>query len=418
MNKGWLSILFLTPLMVNAQFKSVAIGDGTGTTVVINKKNPQNIILVSSTGIYYSTDEGGSWQKKQGEGQPTDKDHFLIADRKGSLYQFHLAFNTDVKRYDKIICQASEDGGVTWQLVGSISVPGKDVRYPRVCMHSKSGEMILTWTQYDMYGSDDQECKSTIMLSQSKDGKKWSSPILINQLPGKCNDDKLTPAGATPGINTQDMRFVVWSMNQQMFLDRSLNKGSTWLTNDIYVNDQRGGWSLSVPGLKNSSALPTLLIDNSPSRYIGSLFLTWADQSKGSSDTDVWFMRSVNMGDNWTSPLRVNNDGTGKHQFMPAMAVDQSDGSIYIAYYDRRDHDDELTDVYLAYSTDNGSSFKNVKISESSFTLPDNLDSNSFISIDAHKGTIVPTWLSSKDGQSVITSTIVKLEVLKKIDVK
>jgi hypothetical protein len=251
------------------------------------------------------------------------------------------------------------------------------------------------------------------MLSQSKDGKKWSNPILINQLPGKCNDDNLSPAGATPGVNTQDMRFVVWSMNQQMYLDRSLNKGNTWLTNDIAVNNQRGGWSFSVPGLEKASGLPTLLIDSSPSRYIGSLFLTWADQSRGSADTDVWFMRSVNMGDNWTTPLRVNNDGPGKHQFMPAMAVDQSDGSIYIAYYDRRDRDDELTDLFLAFSTDNGSTFKNVKISESPFKLPENPDSGTFISIDAHKGIIVPAWLASQDGKNLISTTVIKLEGLK-----
>lgn len=416
MHKGLLISLILTPLMVNAQFKPVSIGEGTNTAIVINKKNPQNIVLASSTGIYSSVDDGVSWQKKQGDDQ--SRDNLLISDRKGSLFEFHLSLNTDTKRYDKIICQTSEDGGVTWQTVGSIAVPDKDLRYPKVCMHPKSGEMVLTWTQYDKYGSDDQECKSTIMLSQSKDGKKWSTPILINQLAGKCNDDNLTPAGATPGINTHDMRFVAWSMNQQMYLDRSLNKGSTWLTNDIYVSNQRGGWSFAVPGLKKASGLPTLLVDNSTSRYVGSLFLSWADQSKGSGDTDVWFMRSTNMGDNWTTPLRVNNDDVGKHQFMPAMAIDQSDGSIYIAYYDRRDHDDELTDVYLAYSTDNGSSFKNVKISESSFTLPDNLDSTTFISIDAHKGIIVPAWLVSEDGKITIKSSIIKLDVLNKTEVK
>ncbi len=420
MRKGLFILLLVVPIATYAQHKIVTVAEGEqaiNPSVVINRKNPENFVMGCAAGLFYSMDSGKSWQKSQPQNDQEGVDHTLVSDRKGNLYDFHLALNSDGSRYDKIICQWSADGGVTWQVIGSISAPDKDIRYPKICAHSKSGEFLLSWTQYDEYGSEDPEKKSNIMLAQSKDGKKWSKPIQISQLSGDCRDDNQTPRGATPGINSRDMKFVLWSMNQGIYLDRSMSKDGTWLNNDIHVNDQKGGWSFNIPGLKKTNGLPTLFIDNSPGRYNGVLFAVWADQSKGVEDTDVWFLRSVNFGDNWSTPLRVNDDSIGKHQFMPAMTVDQSDGLVYIVYYDRRDHDDEQTDVYLAYSMDNGTTFKNVKISEQPFSAVENSDMGSYISIDAYKGTIVPVWTSYTDGKVSINTTIVKRDDLVKVAV-
>jgi hypothetical protein len=155
------------------------------------------------------------------------------------------------------------------------------------------------------------------------------------------------------------------------------------------------------------------LIDNSPSRYNRSLFLVWADQKNGEADPDVWFARSVNYGDNWATPVRVNDDEKGNLQFAPAMTVDQSDGNIYIAYFDRRDHDDDQTDLFLAYSKDNGVSFTNAKVSSNAFALAVSEEGSS-ISVDAHKGMITVVWNSLNEGkQSLHAVTIKKDELIK-----
>ena len=49
------------------------------------------------------------------------------------------------------------------------------------------------------------------------------------------------------------------------------------------------------------------------------------------------------------------------------MSVDQTTGSIYIVFYDRRNTTGDNTDVYMARSTDGGNNFSNVQISASSF---------------------------------------------------
>ena len=84
-------------------------------------------------------------------------------------------------------------------------------------------------------------------------------------------------------------------------------------------------------------------------------------------DPDVFIAKSVDGGDTWSAPIRVNNDPPGKENFMSFMTVDQSNGNIYIIFYDRRSYDSDSTDVYLARSIDGGDSFTNYKISESPF---------------------------------------------------
>jgi hypothetical protein len=83
-------------------------------------------------------------------------------------------------------------------------------------------------------------------------------------------------------------------------------------------------------------------------------------------------------------------------------------------YYDRRAYDDLQTDVYMAYSTDGGSSFKEVKISESPFIPTETKFFGDYNNIDAHKGIITPIWTRMDNGRtSVWTSVIVDSELLK-----
>jgi hypothetical protein len=186
------------------------------------------------------------------------------------------------------------------------------------------------------------------------------------------------------------------------------------LRNDLAIQRIYGGWSMKIPGLSRCNGMPVLMIDNSTSRFTGSLYLVWADQKNGENDTDIWFSRSTSSGDNWTSPVRINQDAPGKHQFLPWMTVDQTTGHIYIVYYDRRAYDDNQTDVYLAYSTDGGNKFTEVKISESPFVPSDQKFFGDYNNISAHKGVIAPIWTRMDEGRTSVWTAIIKQEDLVK----
>lgn len=98
-----------------------------------------------------------------------------------------------------------------------------------------------------------------------------------------------------------------------------------------------------------------------------------ADMHPGNSDEgDIWFVRSLDGGQSWSPPMRVNDDLTQTDQFEPWLAV-KPDGTIDVAWYDRRldPQRDAAWDVYMAKSINGGQSFgPNIRVTNISFPTP------------------------------------------------
>jgi hypothetical protein len=419
-----LLLICLCSVSVCAQFKNIKLDEAsegnrvTEPSITINRRDTKNIVAASILdNIYYTFDGGLTWEKtKVKSAFGVYGDPVLVSDDKGTLYSFHLSDPTgegwkNEKSMDQIICHVSKDGGKTWDEGNSVGYnPPKDQDKPWATVDAK-GNVVVTWTQFDKYASTDTTCQSNIMLSTSASGKKWSKPIQLTQTPGNCMDDDNTAIGAVPAVAPDGKMFVAWANQKKIFLDRSFD-GGMWLTNDIKIADQPGGWDLKIPGHDRSNGMPVLMVDQSKGTYRGCLYLVWADQRNGEDNTDVWFMRSNNHGDNWSSPTRMGDDKENRHQYLPWMAVDQVTGYIYIVYYGRNDYDDNQTDVYLSYSVDSGANFKSVKISESPFTPVDTSFFGDYTNIAAHNGIITPVWARMDDGKTSIWTAVIKQDEL------
>jgi len=418
-----LALVLLVQVTAVGQFKNIKLAEQVEgvypplePSITINRKNPKNIVAgVVLDRAIYTLDGGVTWKESKLESPyGVYGDPALVSDIKGHIYYFHLADPSKQGRsndawLDRIVCQKSTDGGKTWSegaSIGNNPPTDQDKEWPTV--HPRKQQVYTAWTQFDKYGLDDPNCHSNIMFSMStNEGKKWSKPLQINQNPGDCIDDDNTTEGAVPAVDNLGRVFVTWASHGNIYFDRSFDGGTTWLSNDLLVAKQEGGWSMDIPGLSRSNGMPVLMIDNSKGRLRNSLYLVWADQRKGTNDTDIWFSRSTNFGDMWTQPMRINQDGEGKHQFLPWMSVDEGTGYIYIVYYDRRAYDDLRTDVYLAYSTDGGNTFKEKKISESPFIPTETKFFGDYTNISAHKGVIAPIWTRMDDGKTSVYTTII-----------
>lgn len=415
-----LTFFSLFSLHANAQFKNALLDPGSADirvgepTIAISLGNPKNIVAASAPdNIYYSSSGGFSWTKLKlasplgVQGKPA-----VISNFKHTLYCFFLSDSSG----RNLAVQESGDGGQTWSSGVFTGLTPQKIQDKYWAVTDRKGNLVSAWTQFDKYGDSDPSCESNIYVSTSSNGKKWSKPVRISQANGDCKDDDNTTAGAVPGVTIDGEKvFVTWANQNKIFLDRSFDGGKTWLTNDLPIAEQPGGWNMNIPGTSRVSGTPILLCDNTKDiKTSGILYLVWADQRNGENDTDIWFIRSLNYGDNWTQPLRINNDGKGKHQFSPQVTLDPETGYLYIVYYDRRDYDDAQTDVYLAYSVNNGSSFTNVKISESSF-VTDGSVSLERIGISAYKGVIAPIWTRMDNGQTSIWTAVIKHEELESV---
>lgn len=384
----------------------------TDPGIAISFKNPKQLVAGASSGnVFVSEDGGANWENVR-----LISPHGIwygarvLSDFSGNFFYVHLSDPTGKgegtdELLDRIVVQRSKDGGKSWDGGNDVGFnPPKDQYQPNAIADRK-GNIFLAWTEVDKLYSDEAGCTSRIMFSKSSNGSKWSKPIVLSVNEGDCKDGDGTVKGAVPAVSSDGKIFVAWSHDGVLFLDRSFDGGNFWLTNDIALLEQRGGWNFTVPGIESANGLPTLVCNNTKANFSGALYLVWAEQVE-EGDTDIFFTRSLNYGDNWTQPMRINDDEPGKYQFMPAMTIDQVTGHIYILYYDRRDHEDNKTDVYLAWSTDHGASFKNVKVSEEPF-LPQGESLGTHIGIAAHGGTIVPVWTRLDNGKaSIWTATI------------
>jgi len=200
---------------------------------------------------------------------------------------------------------------------------------------------------------------------------------------------------------------VAWARNDTIWFNCSFDEGETWLKKEIFIVTQPQGWVIDIPGIYRCNGLPVTACDKSRSENKGTLYVNWADQRNGIEDTDIWLIKSKDRGTTWSEPKRVNTDESKRHQFLTWMTIDQTNGYLYFVFYDRREHDKTLTDVYLALSKDGGESFENFKISESAFKPNSKVFFGDYTNISAHNGVIRPIWSRLHDGQITLHTAIV-----------
>ncbi len=377
-------------------------------SIAMDPKNPSILVAASNLNLYFlSSDTGRTWTAyKQTSPYGVWGDPVVVVDTFGHFYHFHLSNPPSGSWIDRIVCQKSEDKGVSWSegsFTGKNGVKAQDKHWCAV--DRKNNVLYLTWTQFDEYGSNDAMKKSNILFSKSTDqGSTWSAPLQINKVEGDCTDSDNTVEGAVPAVGPNGELYVSWAGPEGLVFNRSLDSGNSWLDEEIAITDMPGGWDFSIPGIYRANGQPVTTCDVSGGPNNGVIYVNWTDQRNGNQDTDVWLVKSTDGGNSWSDPVRVNNDDSGKHQFFTWMAVDQITGFLYFVFYDRRNHQNKATDVYMAISTDGGNTFINRKISESPFFPDENIFFGDYTNIVAHNNIVRPIWTRLDKGQlSVVT---------------
>lgn len=119
-------------------------------------------------------------------------------------------------------------------------------------------------------------------------------------------------------------------------------------------------WYLDRPR-SEGAVVPVLAADHSDGPFKDRLYAVWPDARAGRSQ--VFLSYSADKGKSWSEAQVVNDDrapadlSMGPDHLLPAVAVNK-DGAVAVAWYDRREHPDNLGwDVRIAASFDGGETF-------------------------------------------------------------
>ncbi|MBV9711629.1 MAG: exo-alpha-sialidase, partial [Ktedonobacteraceae bacterium] len=293
-----------------------------------------------------------------------------------------------------------------------------------------SGTIYVVWS-YDHGRSCGEAgfCQQELAFSRSTDGGKTFSPLrTIEGSAPFCTDDVPgRPKGSTicdealgtiPIVEPDGTLVVAFGYVDQvpraptrLLVISSSDGGTTW-TSPVQVARIHDIQGTFPPEKYRNESLPAFACDP----RTGQLYLAWAD--KGKKDADILLTTSTDHGQTWSTPVRVNDDPlqNGANQFQPQLAV-APDGMVSVSFFDTRlDPKHRLIDVYLAQSTDFGSTFlKNIRVTTQSLNpaLGAPIDENGLQFIGDYQGLaadnsfVHPFWNDMRTGrQEIFTAAI------------
>lgn len=374
-------------------------------TIAINPVNAENVVAGSNLHYHYWSFTGGTtWSERvlTSSLYGVWGDPVLIFDKNAYAYYAHLSNPARPAFIDRIVVHRSINGGQTWDDgvgVGYTTDKNQDKEWLAADNSDSqyAGNIYMSWTEFDLYGSSDPTDKSRIRFSRSEDlAETWSDPIVISDSEGDCIDGDNTMEGAVPAIDNNGNIYIAWAGPDGIYFDRSTDGGLSF-GSDAVIEEMPGGWDFDIPGISRCNGLPFTVCDNSDSEHSGNIYVLWSDQRNGLDNTDIFIIKSDDSGNTWTDPLKVNTDNTVSHQFLPNICVDPVTGIIYVVYYDRSTTTGVETDVFMARSDDGGESFSSFRISKTSFSPVNSIFFGDYIDVDAYNGNIYAGWMRMDD---------------------
>jgi hypothetical protein len=196
------------------------------------------------------------------------------------------------------------------------------------------GNMYVSWNDFS--------ANANIFVARSTDhGLSWSSPIQVSDEPDFIRNVQITGDTATgvvyiAGMNEGDGGFPHDDAN---LIFRSLDGGATWTS--IYA-----GPAFPGPGVTAVGYFTCMFPDNGgywrhmgwgqPAALNGKVHYVYAQHGSGNDPGDVYYIRSTDMGQTFSTPLKLNTDVTMRPQWQPNVSISDS-GSLLTVWYDARE---------------------------------------------------------------------------------
>ncbi len=418
-------------------------GPESETSIAINPDAPSEIVAGSNEifrlpmRAYASSNDGASWAgvdlplppPRTNNGFDFGSDPSVVWGPHGTVYYSYIVvfwskgflncFNC-VNGSEMAVARSS-DGGTTWKSTyfnffkGSKQFNDK----PMITVDTERtspffGRVYVAW---DTGGSSSGG--GTKVSFSDNGGRTFSSPkspegLLAGQHLG---------VGAIPYVAPGGTLHVAWiDLISGTLVDASSADGGRTFGPKHVVAPISAGFDYAVPAQASRRVLvyPSCDADASVGPHRGTLYCTWNDLT-AANGSEVFLSRSTDGGATWSSPVRVSDDQVGVvvDQFYPWLAVDPTNGSVDISWYDTRNDSTRVSaDVFFTRSTNGALTFaKNIQVT----TEPTNEAASAadafnqygdYEGLDAFGGEVHPVWtdrrasLPSSLNEEVFTARI------------
>jgi len=234
----------------------------------------------------------------------------------------------------------SVDGGATWTTRTAVSGLGLGVDYPFIATGPDATRLSRQAVWLGFTDMRTRQISMVVARTTSKGGLgAFTPPFIVGQTPGSYGNASVGPAGeiaVTWQTNTagQGPAKIYTNVNTA-----GIGNLNAW-RGDVQAADTNVGGFDFIPAQPDRSidALPNIEFDRAPdSPTRGRLYMVYTDENGNeSNDTDIVLQYSDNRGASWSGKKIVNDDRSGRSQFLPSLAIDQSTGYVAITWMDAR----------------------------------------------------------------------------------
>jgi hypothetical protein len=345
---------------VDAQGLNI-VGDAANEpSLAIDPTNPDNIVIgwrqfdtISSNfrqaGYAYSHDGGETWTFP-GVLEPGQfrSDPVLAADSLGTFFYYSLSTTTNAEMF------ISNDKGVSW--TGPISAFGGDKTWMAADVTGGIGDGNL----YAIWNSQFTCCAPRTDFTRSTDGGSTYEGPQVLPFKAKWGTVDVGPDGQVYVVGT---RTIFNEYPQPHFVQRSSDARDPGVTPDFEntstVNLAGETVTGQTPNPGGLMGQVWIAVDRSNGPGRGNVYVLGSVNPAGADPLDLHFNRSTDDGVTFGLPLRVNDDpeDNGAYQWFGTLSV-APNGRIDVIWNDtRNDPSGQTSEVYYAYSTDEGLSF-------------------------------------------------------------
>jgi hypothetical protein len=379
--------------------------------------------------LFGSTDGGATWTYNcapwpaaitggvTGANAWFGSDPALAWDNQGRAYTAYMLISqSNTASGASIVVARSSDNGASWQSLGTVvnniasTTAGDDKEMMAIDnttgqTFSHPGRIYVIW-----------DSANNEKIAYSDNGSSWTTVNFASN------------TGAIGGnvvIGADGTVYVIWNRYnvETIVFAKSTDGGATWTAPAVISTMALQSFGTNnLPAAQDSrgiNAFGSIDIDRNPnSPFFGTLYVSFPDFPTGTTsgaDINTYVIRSTNGGTSWSSRVKVNDDNFGATQIFPWLAVDQSDGTLNVSWYDTRlDPLNRKTQMVYARSsnggvsfepnilvTDNGANWRNTATNYSDENSTDNATFNGnqygdYAGIAALNRQVHPLWTDSR----------------------